>query len=351
MRGSSLFLGAACACLIGCAQESAETGAPEAKTVKVATAQAAEASLQNTYPASVRSVRSTDLAFQVSGRIVAWRALEGTRFRKGDVIARLDDRSFRNAVTQAEAEFRNAQSEFERAERLIEGDAISQSVLESRLAQREVAAAALDSARKDLSDTILRAPFSGVVGKTYVEEFQTVQAQGPVLTLQSQQVEAVINVPGSFVVNVPQVRQMEAFVELDAAPGQEMPAVFREAAGQADGSTQTFEAKFTFSPPAGLLVLNGMTARLTANAQLAGGASRTEGGVSIPLSAVLQEGGQTFVWVIKPVEKTVSQRAVTLAPSAGLSVVAKTGLEPGERIVASGGAYLVEGDLVREWQR
>lgn len=351
MRGSTILLGAVFACLTGCAQDSADSGAPEAKTVKIATAQAVETSLRNTYPASVRSVRSTDLAFQVSGRVIEWRALEGTRFRKGEVIARLDDRSFRNAVTQSEAEFRNAQSEFERAERLIEGDAISQSVLESRLAEREVAAAALDSARKDLSDTTLRAPFSGVVGKTFVEEFQTVQAQEPILTLQSQQVEAVVNVPGSFVVNVPRMRQMEAFVELDAAPGQEMPAFFREAAGQADGSTQTFEAKFTFTPPPGLLVLNGMTARLTSNAQLSDASPQIESGVSIPLSAVLQNEGKTFVWVIKPVEKTVSQREVTLAPSVGLTVVVSKGLKSGERIIASGGAYLAEGDLVREWKR
>lgn len=351
MRGSAILLSAAFACLTGCAQQAVDSGAPEAKTVKIGTAQPVESSLQNTYPASVRSIRSTNLAFQVSGRVVEWRALEGTRFSRGDIIARLDDRSFRNAVTQAEAEFRNAQSEFERAERLIEGDAISQSVLESRLAQREVAAAALDSARKDLNDTILRAPFGGVVGKTFVEEFQAVQAQEPILTLQSQQVEAVINVPGSFVVNVPRMRQLEAFVELDAAPGERVPAFFREAAGQADGSTQTFEAKFTFTPPYGLLVLNGMTARLTANARLADVSQQAETGVSIPLSAVFQDEGKTFIWVIKPVEKTVSRREVTLAPSAGLTVVVSEGLRPGERIVASGGAYLNEGDLVREWER
>lgn len=350
MRGT-FILPAAALLVAGCSGETVEEAAPEPKTVKIATAQMSSSALSNTYPASVRSVRSTDLAFQVSGRVVVWRALEGTRFRKGDVIARLDDRSFRNAVTQAEAEFRNAQSEFERAERLIEGNAISQSVLESRLAEREVAAAALDSAQKDLSDTILRAPFSGTVGKTYIEEFQTVQAQSSVLTLQSQQVEAVVDVPGSFVVNVPKLRSIDAVVELDAAPGQEMTATFREAAGEADSSTQTFEAKFAFTPPAGLLVLNGMTARLKTNAEFLSGTGQAGNGVAIPLSAVLQTEERSFVWVITPVEKTVSRREITLASSVGKQVVVASGLEAGERIVASGGAYLVEGDRVREWKR
>ena len=350
MRGTFILQAAMMLFVVGCSGDVVEEAEPEPKTVKIATAEESSSALRNTYPASVRSVRSTDLAFQVSGRVVVWRALEGTRFRRGEVIAQLDDRSYRNAVTQAEAEFRNAQSEFERAERLIEGDAISQSVLESRLAEREVAAAALDSAQKDLSDTVLRAPFSGTVGRTYIEEFQTVQAQSPVLTLQSQQVEAVVDVPGNFVVNVPRLRSVEAIVELDAAPGREMPATFREAAGEADSSTQTFEAKFTFTPPPGLLILNGMTARLKTNTEFSDGTDQVPNGVTIPLSAVLREDEQPFVWVVKPVEKTVSRRSISLASSVGERVVVESGLEVGERIVAGGGAYLVEGDRVREWQ-
>lgn len=350
MRGSLLLAVMAPLLLVACAEERVDENAVEPKPVRIATAKQASRALQNTYPASVRSVRTTDLSFQVAGRVVIWKALEGVRFRKGDVIARLDDRNFRNAVTQAEAEFRNAQSEYERAERLIKGDAISQSVLESRLAELEVAAASLDSARKDLSDTVLRAPFNGLVGETFIEEFQTVQPQSAVLTLQSQQVEAVVNVPGSFVVNVPKLRNMEAVVELDAAPGQEMSAIFREAAGKADSSTQTYQAKFTFTPPSGLLVLNGMTARLRASAELSGSPASSATGVSIPLSAVLESDGKTFVWVIKPVEQTISRREVSLVPSVGDEVLVQNGLKSGERVVSSGGAYFVEGERVSEWK-
>ncbi|MEL6487879.1 MAG: hypothetical protein AAFQ13_12150, partial [Pseudomonadota bacterium] len=74
MRGS-FFLPAVAAWLIaGCSGEAVLEAGPEPKTVKIATAQKSSSALQNTYPASVRSVRSTDLAFQVSGRVVVWRA-------------------------------------------------------------------------------------------------------------------------------------------------------------------------------------------------------------------------------------------------------------------------------------
>ena len=208
------------------APDDAPTAPLPAKLVTVAEASSL---YSGSFPAVVRSVRSTDLAFQVGGQIVEWNATDGASFRRGDVIARLDARSFEAAVAQAEAQYTNANSEYERALRLIDEDAISRSVVESREAQVQVAQASLDTARKNLSDTVLRAPFSGGVGITYVEQFQNVGPQQSILVLQSRAVEAVVNVPASFVLNSNQVRPFNVEVELDAAPGQRFPAAFREA--------------------------------------------------------------------------------------------------------------------------
>ncbi|WP_162558987.1 efflux RND transporter periplasmic adaptor subunit [Sphingorhabdus sp. EL138] len=305
----------------------------------------------NSFPAVIRSVRSTDLAFQVGGEITTWKALGGEFYRKGSVIAGLDPRSFRNAVTQAEAQYRNADSEYQRALRLIKEDAISQSVVESRLAQRQVAQATLDDARKSLADTVLRAPFSGFIGKTYVEQFQNVQPQAPVVTMQSSAVEAIVNVPGSFVLNSNKINYYNTFVELDAAPGRRFPAVFREATGQADQSTQTFEGRFSFQPPADLVVLTGMTATLSFDYDLDGRGADGIAGISIPLASVVTEGSKKYVWVVKPVERSVARREVQLADQVGQNVIATKGLKVGETIVASGGAYLRKGDRVRPWKR
>ncbi len=305
----------------------------------------------NSFPAVIRSVRSTDLAFQVSGQITTWNALGGRFYRKGDVIAALDPRTFRNAVAQAEAQYRNAESEYQRAVRLIEEDAISQSVVESRLAQRQVAQAVLDDARKNLSDATLRAPFSGYIGKTYVEQFQNTQAQSPVVAMQSSSVEALVNVPGSFVLNSSRTRFSNNFVELDAAPGRRFPAVFREATGQADQSTQTFEARFTFDAPGDLRVLTGMTATLYFDSVLEGEEREEETGIPVPLSAIISEGPKKYVLVVKPVERTVSRREVEVADGVGETVPVTKGLSIGETIVAAGGAYLQQGDKVRQWDR
>ncbi|MEO0870915.1 MAG: efflux RND transporter periplasmic adaptor subunit [Pseudomonadota bacterium] len=324
---------------------------PAPRPAKLLTLDAASQREDGSFPAVVRSVRSTDMAFQVGGQIIEWNATDGEQFNRGDVIARIDPTSFKAAVEQAEAQFLNAKSEYERAERLIQQDAISKSVLESRDAQRQVAQASLDTAQKNLNDTVLRAPFTGGVGVTYVEEFQNVGPQQPVLVLQSRAVEAIVNVPASFVLTSNQRRPTNIFVELDAAPGRQFPAVFREARGVADSSTQTFEAHFAFTPPSELLVLSGMTATLFFESEIISGAGPEAKvtGVDVPLSAVMVEGDKRYVWVVKGTDKVLERRDVRIEEGVGETVRVTEGLKAGETVVASGGNYLQEGERVRPW--
>jgi len=324
---------------------------PAPRPAKLLTLDAASQRESGSFPAVIRSVRSTDMAFQVGGQIVEWNARDGDSFNRGDVIARIDPTSFKAAVEQAEAQFLNAKSEYERAQRLIEQDAISKSVLESRDAQRQIAKAALDTAQKNLNDTVLRAPFTGGVGVSYVEQFQNVGPQQPVLVLQSSAVEAIVNVPASFVLTSNQRRPSNIFVELDAAPGRQFPAVFREARGVADSSTQTFEAHFAFTPPSELLVLTGMTATLFFESEVVTGndPNGEVKGVDVPLSALMVEGDKRYVWVVKGPGKVLERRDVKVEEGVGETLRVTDGLAVGETIVASGGNYLKEGEKVRPW--
>jgi len=334
--------------LAACGEPPVEAEPDIARPAKLITLQAATAARSGSFPAVVRAVRSTDLAFQVGGQIVEWNARDGGQFRQGDVIARLDAAAFQAAVEQADAQYLNASSEYERAQRLIAEDAISQSVVESRQASLQVAKAALDTAQKNLNDTVLRAPFTGGVGRTNVEQFQNVSPQQPILVLQSRQVEAIINVPASFVLNSNQTSITNVFVELDAAPGRQFSATFREARGLADSSTQTYEAHFNFTPPSELLVLTGMTATLFYEIRPLNAEAQAEG-VEVPLSAIMVEGDKRHVWVAKGPSKVLEQREVVVEDGVGDMVNVITGLEAGEVIVATGGDFLQEGDKVREW--
>ncbi|MEO0607193.1 MAG: efflux RND transporter periplasmic adaptor subunit [Pseudomonadota bacterium] len=351
MKG--MFTGAAIAlmALVGCSAET-DTGADEPTAPRPAKLVEVEASSNQrdlSFPAVIRAAQSAELTFQVAGEIREINVLEGDEVPAGTIVAKLDQRDALNRLAQAKAEFDNATTEFERAERLAAQDAISRSVLESRKTQRDVADAAYRTAEKAVSDTILKAPFQGFISTVSGRQFQNVQAKESIAVLQSQEVEAVVNVPGSIIARFPQLEPVGVRVKLDAAPDADIVAQFKEASGEADPSTQTYEISFSFIPPEELFILPGMTATVESSFLFNGSDAIVAEGIGVPLSAILAEGEDTFVWVVDSASMKISKRDVTVESDAGDYVTVTGGLSGGETIVAAGVSFFHDGMTVRRW--
>ncbi|MEL7545130.1 MAG: efflux RND transporter periplasmic adaptor subunit [Pseudomonadota bacterium] len=326
-----------------------ETIVPETvRPAKLITVQAASLERELSFPAVIQAARSAELTFQVPGEIRELNVLEGDQVNTGDIIATLDQRDTRNALAQAQAEYDNALAEFERAERLFAQDAIARSVLDTRRTQRDVARASLDTAQKALSDTVLRAPFAGGISRVDGRQFQNIQAKEAIAVLQSAEVEAVMNAPGTIVARIPQLETIETRVVLDAAPEAPIIATFKEASGEADPATQTYSVAFSFTPPPGLFILPGMTATVESDFLFANAPDIVSGGVAVPLSSVLAEGEDQFVWLVGE-DFTVSKQPITLSSDFGEFVTVVQGLSGGETIVAAGVSFVHEGMEVRPW--
>ena len=302
------------------------------------------------FPAVIESEKSSELTFQVAGQITSIRVLEAQPVKKGDIIATVEERDYQNTVTQAQVEYQNAETEYQRAKRLYEQDAIARSILEQRDAARQVAQAALDSAQKTRSDTVLRAPFDGAISRVLVEQYQNIQAKEPIAIIQSQGVEAIVSVPADLVAMSKQFDSKGAYVILDAAPMNRIPADFKEASGLADSTTQTFQASFSFEAPDELLVLPGMTASLHMDFDFAQASNILPTGISIPLAAIISENGEQYVWKVDPTTMTISKQVVSAGQGMdGDLVTVIRGLQDGDLIVAAGGSFLSEGTKVKAW--
>ena len=70
---------------------------------------------------------------------------------------------------------------------------------------------------------------------------------------------------------------------------------------------------------------------------------------SVPLAAVMSDGGVQYVWIVDSELMTVSKRSVSIKPGIGETVVITEGLSPGDIIAGAGAAYLSEGLQVRPW--
>ena len=304
--------------------------------------------IQLNLPAVIEASNTSILTFQVGGTLNELNAIDGQEVSRGEVIARLNQRDYQNAFQQAQAQFSAAESEFQRASRLIAENAIAQSIFEQRRTQRDVARAALDTARKALDDTILRTPFDGVISSVAVEQFENVAPQQEIVTLQTTgAAEALVQIPSTIIANAERVVPTNIYITLEAVPDVQVPAEIISLSTQANSSTQTFPARFKFTPPDGINILPGMAGTLHSTMEMLDPSTPNGAQIQIPLGSILSDGEDLFVWVVDLDSMTVSKRAIEIDRSVGETAVVVSGLDDGETIVGAGASYLFEGMQIR----
>ncbi|MDT3250969.1 efflux RND transporter periplasmic adaptor subunit [Serratia sp. root2] len=170
------------ALLAGCDNSVAQNAAPPPPAVSAADVVIKPISQWDAFNGRIEAVQSVQLRPRVSGYIDKVNYTEGDEVKKGQVLFTIDDRTYRAAREQAQAELvraRNqaalARSESSRTEKLIGTQAISTEVWEQRRssaaqAQSNVLAAQaqLDIAQLNLDFTRVTAPIDGRASRAMI---------------------------------------------------------------------------------------------------------------------------------------------------------------------------------------
>ncbi len=331
--------------LVSCAEQAPPEREPLVRPVKTLVVGVSDdAGLS--FPALVRALNRVDASFRVGGRLIEFPVRDEFVVRRGQLIARIDPRDFRIRLDAARATHQRAEADFRRFSALYEREAVSEAQLDQARAALDLAKASLEDAQSALEDTQLRAPFSGRVGERFVENFEVVRPNQPIVRLiDISSVEVVYDAPENLMATLSGAAGGRFVARFAAAPGREYELRLKEVASQADPRTQTFRVTFTMRQPEELNVLPGMTAIVQRDAIR----SNNEGIVVVPaVSVVSDEVGNANVWVVDTNGMTVTRRRVTtgaLAGTDGIQIV--DGLTQGETIVVTGVHQLREGDQIR----
>ena len=157
--------------------------AAAAEPLRTAPVEMRDMDLTYTAEAVVEAVRQSTVSAQIAGRIVDLRFDVGDYVKKGQVIARIDERAVTQAeaasvaqVREAQAALANARAQYERSKQLLAQKFISQAALDKaqsdyRAAQARVGAllAGAGAAATERSFATIVAPYSGMVSARYVE--------------------------------------------------------------------------------------------------------------------------------------------------------------------------------------
>lgn len=306
-----------------------------------------------TYPGTVEAGEKAALSFRVSGRLTNLNVDEGQAVKKGQVIAQLDPKDYQIALQEAKAENVKAVSDYNRYQDLFARNAVSLADLELRRSQRDVTAARLEQAEKNLDYTTLRAPFDGIIGRKYVQNFMDVKAQQEIVDLNDvNNVEIKFDVPESILKQIQGEIKAKVFARFPTTPGKEYPLEFKEIGARADPTTRTFEVTFLMPNPEEVTLLPGMTGEVVIKLSVSDeGLAAALSRITIPAIAVMGDAeGDGFVWIVDKETMTVHKQPVELGPlsgDSGIRIVA--GLEGGETVVVAGLTSLREGQKVWLW--
>lgn len=169
---------------------------PPAAELKAAVVEMRDVELTYTADAIVEAVRQSTVAAQIAGRVVELRFDVGDFVKKGEVIARIDERAASQAVAateaqvqQAQAALANARAEYERSKQLVAQKFLSQAALdraeaELKAAQARVSAlvAGVGQAQAERSFATIVAPYSGIVSARHVEVGEMATPGKPLMT-------------------------------------------------------------------------------------------------------------------------------------------------------------------------
>jgi RND family efflux transporter MFP subunit len=329
--------------------------------------------------------RKATVSAKITGKVVAVEIEEGQRVEADQVIARLDDTNARAAVTQARAEleqsranlnasrvaFENAVPTFQRNEQQFVRAIISAQSFDTAKANYdaartdldvaaravEVAEARLALAERNLDDTVVRAPFAGIVTVKAAQEGEMVSPMsagggftrtgiGTIVDMESLEVE--VDVSESFINRVTPGQAVT--MQLNAYPDWEIPARVIAIIPTADRAKATVKVRVGFDAR-DPRILPEMGARV---AFLDDPARRTQDGASalpsqravlVPAEAVQGEGDTGTVFVVA--DGVVERRVVRLGARSAAGQVVLSGLTAGAQLAVGDLSHLADGAKVR----
>jgi membrane fusion protein (multidrug efflux system) len=125
--------------------------------------------LRNT-TGTLRPDEEVDLSFETSGKIVKINFIEGTRVKKGDLLAKINDRPLQAQLEKLLAERKLSEEKEFRQKSLLNKDAISQESYDQIQTDVQSIKADINLIKARISETELRAPFDGIIGLRNLSE-------------------------------------------------------------------------------------------------------------------------------------------------------------------------------------
>lgn len=312
--------------LSGCSkQEATATKVP----VKVKTCIVELSSVEGTqiYPGTIEETSGSSLSFPTMGTVSNISVHEGQQVRSGQLIASLDETTLRSAYSTAEAMLAQAQDAYQRMKQLHDNNSLPEIQwveVQSKLRQAQ---SAEEIARKNLADSKLYAPFSGVISKKSIDNGQNVMpGQEVVKLVKIDNVKVCVPIPENEISGISIGGVVKIIVP--ALDNRTFTGTIVEKGIAANPITRTYDVKATVSNADGVLmpgILCSLYFDSTAESQ----------SIIIPSNVIqLDDNNKNIVWINK--DGKAEKRIVTTGSLSDKGVQIISGLNTGDELIIEG---------------
>ena len=314
--------------------------------------------------------RKAVVSAKIQGRLQELRVEEGSRVREGEIIARLESADYeaqvrraRAAVQRAEADLGENRRQLRLSTQLSKESVVSRDTVEAAESRVRMAEASVAQAEADLgfaeaqySNTLIRAPFGGVVLKKMAEVGESVApippgvnistASGAVVALADlDTLEVEADVSESNVARLGADQPAEVSVE--AFPEKRYRAVLRQIIPTADRTRATVQVKVTIldKDPDLKPEMNAKVNFLEREAPAGAAAAPAAAQITVPRDAVVDRAGRSVVFEVR--DGRARAVSVVTGEAREGQVLVREGLSGSETLVVRPPATLEDGDAVR----
>tara|TARA_R110000764_G_scaffold69468_1_gene143762 strand:- start:11998 stop:13011 length:1014 start_codon:yes stop_codon:yes gene_type:complete len=289
-----------------------------------------------TYSGTIEADNTVSLGFSVPGRISKVYVQEGQKVNKGQLLATIDQTTYKNAFDIANAGLEQANDNFKRLNSLYQkGSLPERDFIAVKVAVAQ-ANANKNLAAKNLADTKLYAPFSGMITAKMTEIGATAAPGVPAFTvMKTDKVYAKASITESEISKLK--IGTDAKVEISSL-NETFNGKVAIVNPSADAVTRTFNVKVRLDNKEDKL-LPGMISNIKINTD------NTVDVITVPSESIIRDASNIlYVFVIK--ENKAIKKRVSLGSFKGNEVIVTKGLSIGDSVVIAGNKNLKDGQTV-----
>lgn len=305
--------------------------------VKTAVVNISPSPTTKSYVGTVEESESSQLSFASMGTVSIVLVAEGDFVRKGQTMAMLDQTTLRNTYYMAKSTLRQAQDAYKRMSMLYKKGSLPEIKyieIQTKLAQAE---SSERIARKNLTDGVLRAPFSGYVAEKMVDAgSNVVMGMGCFKLVKIDKVKVKISVPENEIANIRKGQTVN--MSVSALGGKMFSGSVSEKGVQANPLSHTYDVKVELNN-----VNHELLPGMVANVEVSRGCGTKN--IVIPQEAVLVDADGTFVWTVRGGK--AHRQSVVSKDVNNQGTIIDSGLEEGAEVVVSGQSKISEGTKVK----